>query len=138
MNKILNFAAIGGDLRQVQVINSIAATGHKISVYGFEKCEANAFAATVKRRDSISAAVDAAEIVILPLPYTTDGASVNAPFCEEKLSVEAVVSAVKSESRLLVGKVDARIQGLCNSYGINCADYFDREELVVSNAIPTE
>ena len=137
MNKILNFTAIGGDLRQVQVINSIAAEGHKISVYGFEKCEANAFASTVKHRDSILAAVSAAEIVILPLPYTTDGASVNAPFCEEKLSVEAVISAVKSESQLLIGKVDARIQELCDTRGIDCTDYFNREELVVSNAIPT-
>jgi len=138
MNKIINFAAIGGDLRQVQVINSIAATGHKISVYGFEKCEANAFAATVKRCDSVSAAVNAAEIVILPLPCTTDGVNVNAPFCEEKLLVEAVISAVKLESRLLIGKIDAWIQDLCDARGIDCTDYFDREELVVANAVPIE
>jgi len=137
INKIMNFAAIGGDLRQIQVINSIAEAGHKISVYGFEKCKENYFHSHVKRCNSAFDAVDFAEIVILPLPYTTNGTTVNAPFCSDDLTVESVVKTLQQGKQLFVGKVDEKIQKLCETYEIHYVDYFDREELTIANAIPT-
>ena len=137
INKSINFAAIGGDLRQIQVINSIAAAGHDVCVYGFEKCGENYFLPSVNRCPSVEHSVSLADITILPLPYTTNGASINAPFCNENLSPESIVSALQKGKQLFVGKVDEQIKLLCETYGVECVDYFDREELAVANAIPT-
>ena len=124
-------------MRQIQVINSIAAAGHKISVYGFEKCGEDYFHSAVNRCCCVSAAIEMAEIVILPLPYTTNGVSINAPFCDEELTPESMIATVQKGKRLFVGKVDERIKTLCDAHEIKCVDYFDREELAVRNSIPT-
>jgi len=137
INKIVNFAAIGGDLRQIQVINSIAEASHKVNVYGFEKCRENHFHSAVTLCHSVSSATGNAEIVILPLPYTTNGWAVNAPFCDEDLDIEAVISTLQKGKQLFVGKIDDKIKNLCKTYEIDCIDYFDREELAIANAIPT-
>jgi len=137
INKIINFAAIGGDLRQIQVINSIAKMGHQVSVCGFEKCKENFFLPPVKPCDCVSRCFENAEIVILPLPYTTNGITVNAPFCDEDLVIENVITTLKTGQKLFVGKVDEKIKQLCETYSVDCVDYFDREELTIANAIPT-
>ena len=138
INKTLNFAAIGGDLRQIQVVNSLAAAGHRVSIHGFSKRDRQDFHNGVHHCGCISGAVDFADIVILPLPYTlNNGESINAPFAGENLLLEDVISVIQPGKQLFAGKVDAQLTNLCAAAGINCVDYLEREELAVCNAVPT-
>lgn len=137
MNKKHKIAFIGGDLRQIRVINGFAESGNIVSVYGFEKCNNSDFSDTVAQAETVEKAITDSDIIILPLPYKIGQDIVNSPFSYSEIYVSDVIKRIKSEQILFVGKADEQIIALAELYNIHLTDYMEREELAVLNAIPT-
>lgn len=137
MNKKHKIAFIGGDLRQIRVINRFADSGNKVSIYGFEKCDCSDFSDKVIYAETAENAITDSDIVILPLPYKIGRDILNSPFSNSEISVSDIVKKLKSEQILFVGKADEQIIALSELYNIHTVDYMNREELAVLNAIPT-
>jgi len=137
MNKKLKISFIGGDLRQIRVINSFAECGNQVNIYGFEECSDTEFDNGVIKAETAEKAIGDSDIVILPLPYRVGSDMINAPFSKEKIYLSDIVKKLKSEQILFVGKTDEQITALSELYNIHLIDYMEREELAVLNAIPT-
>lgn len=137
MNKQLKVSFIGGDLRQVRVINRFAEDGCTVNIYGFEKCGSDNFADGVNIMGNVFEAISDSDIVILPLPYAAGHDVINTPFSDEKIYVSDIVKKITSEQILFVGKKDEQIKTLSKLYNIHIVDYMEREELAILNAIPT-
>ena len=149
MSENLNFAFIGGDKRQINVIKGFAADGYGVSVYGiddefnegFEIKDSEAAELRIIKADNIVEAVAHADVVVLPLPYSSilDAELINTPLSDKKIGVGELFRALSDNNRKLVlaGKVDDRLEALSKIYGMHIIDYMDREELAVLNAIPT-
>lgn len=139
MSENLTFAFIGGDKRQVNVIMGFAADGCKVSVYGIDDGFDNE--SDIIQAESISEAVAHADVVVLPLPYSSilDGELINTPLSDKKIGVGELFRALSDNNRKLVlaGKVDERLEALSKIYGMHIIDYMERDELAVLNAIPT-
>lgn len=127
------FAFIGGDLRQLRVIRSLHQEGHLIRTYGLE----NAEDLKGEKSPSLTHCLDEAEIVVLPLPYTTDGETVRTPFSSQTIDINSLLSTMKQNQLLLVGKADTSLFRLAKQYKIFLIDYGNREELAIRNTIPT-
>ncbi len=84
---------------------------------------------TIRRENTLSEAISDAGYIILPLPYSTDGESVNAPFYSKKISVSDVVSK-RRDALVIGGKLDGNLT--CPAI-----DYYAREDFAVLNALPT-
>ena len=128
---------IGGDRRQIRVINSMAKMDYHIRIYGFDKLEKNEFSDKVEICGSISEAVEKAETVILPLPYTQGREVINAPYCGEEIHTGDILRRMREKQLLLIGKADEGVRAIARLYGIHLVDYLEREELGILNAIPT-
>lgn len=89
-----------------------------VSEYGALRCE-----------NTLSEAIIDADYIILPLPYSTDGERVNAPFCLDGISVSDVEMLCKN-SIVIGGKMDKKL-------GLRTIDYYAREDFAVLNALPT-
>ncbi len=139
MSENLTFAFIGGDKRQVNVIKGFAADGYRVSVHGIDDDFDGELG--IHEADSINEAVAHADVVVLPLPYSSiiDGELINAPLSDIKIGVGELFRALSDNNRKLVlaGKIDERLDALSKIYGMHIIDYMDREELAVLNAIPT-
>ncbi len=128
---------IGGDMRQIRVINKMAKRDYAVSVYGFEKANKTDFTEAVEFKESVAEAAREADVVILPLPYTLSREMINAPQSDEEIHQGDVLRSMKEGALLLAGKADASLAAIAALYKIRIIDYFKREELEILNAVPT-
>ncbi len=128
---------IGGDMRQIRVINKMSNSGYLVKVYGFDLPFDDKFSENVLIYSELSEAVSGSDAVILPLPYTLGREMINAPFCKEEIHTGDVLRSMSENDILLIGKADEGINAIATLYGIHTVDYFQREELGILNAIPT-
>lgn len=126
------FWVIGGDQRQAALADALAEDGHRVLVWAMEKGE---LSARVERAADLEG-VGRADCVILPLPIRGEGDTLNAPLCPETHLLEDVFTRLRPQQYLCGGRADSRTFTLAARYALTVHDYFTREELAVSNAVP--
>lgn len=128
------FAVIGGDLRQSEMAKAISADGNSVIVCGIDNITLEN---GVKFEKSYINAISNSDIIVLPLPVSCDGLTLNTPFCKDKISLYNIFKEAKNEKLVLGGKFTDRIYNIAKIHDVFCVDYFEREELAVKNAVPT-
>lgn len=128
------FLVAGGDLRQVYLAEILAKT-NKVYAIGFDK---NLIVSDrVIVIDSLMSLEERADYLVLPLPASSDGVLVNAPFSKHSISLDNLTSVLKDSAVVFGGRVSPMTREVFDRHGIDVVDYFDREELSVLNAVPT-
>lgn len=121
---------IGGDVRMLYAAEKFARDGTRVFAYGFGE-EENNFSEIVFAND-LNTALESADEVILPVPWSRDGKTVNAPLCDKKIYIDDVLSVVPSSAVILGGMTEN---------GFTCEntvyDYAVRRDFAIRNAIPT-
>lgn len=136
MKERLTFSFIGGDLRQLQVISLLSAEGYHIRAFGFGESMGE-IAEKVFVADSVAECMFGADYAVLPLPYSLDKKTVNAPLTGMKILIADVLKNMDTSMILLAGKVGEDIARRCTERNIKVYDYAKRKELAVMNAVPT-
>ena len=130
------FAIIGGDLRITKLAEMLANEKNEIYVYGLEKSEDIKNKANIIQCDSIKKAIQNVEIVIGPIPFSSNGVTINAPFSEKEISVREMMHAINAKV-LIAGGISPDVYGMANDEYIEIIDIMKREELAVLNTIAT-
>lgn len=130
------FAIIGGDLRITKLAEMFANEKNEIYVYGLEKSEDIKNKANIIQCDSIKKAIQNVEIVIGPIPFSSNGVTINAPFSEKEISVREMMHAINAKV-LIAGGISPDVYGMANDEYIEIIDIMKREELAVLNTIAT-
>ena len=128
------FAVIGGDLRSAYLAGLLAADGYKVITSGFDSTD---LPPCVTGCTNPAQAVSLSDFVILPVPVSTDGTTINAPFSRVRISLDTVFNAVKPNQCVVGGAVTSEVREEAEKRGIKIHDYLNREELAVYNAVPT-
>lgn len=127
-------AVIGGDNRQGYLADALAKDGMDVIVNGLEK-----FPGLHKARflSDTAEAIEQADIIILPVPVSHDGVTVNAPYSYSVIYLSDVLAAAAPDQLILGGKIDPGFRASLADQGLHAIDYLAREELSIRNAIPT-
>ena len=128
---IETFAVIGGDLRAAYLAGELAADGYKVITTGFDSADLPPCVTGCTNPISL------ADCVILPLPVTAEGGTINAPFSRMRISLDQVLNAIRPDQYLLGGNIADSVRKEVEARGLTIDDYFGREELAVQNAVPT-
>lgn len=131
-----NFAIIGGDLRMVFLAKMLAKEGNRIHTYGMEKAEELKNIENIKECSQISQAVQEAEIVIGPIPFSGDLKYINAPFSAQAISIQEIIENSRNKM-LIAGGIQPEIYEIANQQLMEIIDVMKEEELAVLNAIST-
>lgn len=129
---IKNIAVIGGDLRIVKLVEMLEKEGYDIKTYALEK----ATEIQNTKTNSIQECVKGADIVLGPLPLSSNGQFVNTPFSSEKIQVEELVNQIGGKT-FIAGSIKQEVYDLAEDKDITILDIIKREELAVLNAIST-
>ncbi len=124
---------IGGDMRQVFLALELAKDGIDVVVVGFND---TIDMGRARVSQEMSEEIKTADCVILPLPLTRDDKTLYAPYSETEILITSVLDAVTEQS-VFAGTIPAAIAEQMDDKGILYYDYFNREELMILNAIPT-
>lgn len=127
------FGVIGGDKRQIALAESIAADGYSVYAYGFDNVESIKGVKAVELND-IALVCDN---IVLPLPVTSDGRHLNAPYCTKKIILDDCFAELMKNKQVFGGMMGRLYQTSDIWDEIDAFDYFTREELAVRNAVPT-
>ena len=132
-----SFSIIGGDLRTIKLAKMLANEGNKIYTYGLEKAEELKDNSNIIFTEKISKAIPKdGEVVIGPIPFTSNGININAPFGEKEISIREMIHYLEGKI-LIAGSISPEIYDMANDEYIEIIDIMKREELAVLNTIST-
>lgn len=131
-----NFAIIGGDLRIIKLAKMLAQEGNKIYTYGLEKAEELKNTENIFFCEKLSHAIQETEVVIGPIPFSSNGKDINSPFGENVISIRDLMHHINAKI-LIAGSITPEIYDLANDEYIEIIDIMKREELAVLNTIST-
>lgn len=129
---IKNIAVVGGDLRIVKLVEMLQKEDYKVKTFALEK--ATEIADT--KVSSLEECIKDADIVLGPLPLSTNGQLVNTPFSLEKVQVEDLINKIAGKT-FIAGSIKPEVYEMTEDKDITILDIIKREELAVLNAIST-
>lgn len=126
---IKKWLIIGGDRRQLAAARYLRGLGIEVETWGLGE---NPLEADWKN------AVKSAEILLLPIPVTTDGVRIQCPVIESGgIRYASFLEAVRSDALIFGGKIPELWVEQAKQVGIRLYDYFLSESLQMKNALPT-
>lgn len=134
MKQERTFWVVGGDLRQVHLAQLLARDGHTVCTYALEQ---GAHAAPDARMRSDLTGIDRANCVILPLPVCSAPGMLSTPLSEQEHPIIPILDFLTPGQLICGGRFDEDTLHTLSQRGLQACDYFEREELIVANAVPT-
>ena len=132
----MKFAIIGGDLRIIKLAKMLAREQNEIFVYGLEKAEELKNNPNIKYCESIKKAIQEVEIVIGPIPFSSNGKTINMPFSDKEVTIREMMHVINAKV-LIAGGITPEVYEMANDEYIEIIDIMKREELAVLNTIAT-
>lgn len=134
MRKIEYFGIVGGDKRQLETALSIQKDGYNVNICGFENAN---FKIKDLKQDTLNNVISKSEGIILPLPVTRNGTSLNAPFSNSEILLNNEFFELLKDKKVFCGMAEILYKSDLPYNKNNIYDYFNREEFTVENAVPT-
>ena len=131
-----NFTVVGGDLRIIKLAQMLANDGNTIYAYGVEKAEELKENENIIICEKLSEAIKNSEIIIGPIPFSSNGKDISSPFSEKTISIRELMHAINAKI-LIAGSIIPDVYELANDEYIEIIDIMKREELAVLNTIST-
>ena len=128
MNHIL---IAGGDKRNIFLAEIYGKNGFKVSVCGFD--EEILFSDNIDRCKDIKKTASLCDIIVLPLPASFDGITLNTPYGSECVYIDDILSFAKKDCVVCGGKIS---NDLAEKYPF-ITDYSKREDFAFLNSVPT-
>ncbi len=131
-----NFTIIGGDLRIIKLAKMLAEDGSKVYTYGVEKAEELKENKNIITCNKLQDAVKNSEVIIGPIPFSSNGKDINSPFSDKTISIRELMHVINAKI-LIAGSIAPEVYNLANDEYIEIIDIMKREELAVLNTIST-
>ena len=140
-----NFFIIGGDKRNLFLAEKLSKDGENVKIFGFDRINDEFFAnnnikkitnekellTELEERETIfdnNLEIDKQnkKIIIGPIPYSTDGKTLYAPFCNKKLDINLL-----KDKKIIAGKIPEEVAD------IKSIDILKNEYFTIRNTVPT-
>ena len=129
-------AIIGGDLRIVKLAIMLAKDNNEVYVFGLENAEDLKDNDNIIQCDTIKKSIQNVDIVIGPIPFSSNGTTLNTPFSEKEITIREMMHVINAKV-LIAGGISPEVYEMANDEYIEIIDIMKREELAVLNTIAT-
>ncbi len=135
MININKFGIIGGDKRQLAAGRSIADDGYTVNLSCFDRLEQllGKFGGSMNVEDCVVCS----DVIILPLPITKDGTTLNTPFSEKKIILNDDFAKMFKGKTVFCPMKEKLSKSSKYWQEVKLYDFLNREEMQVCNAVPT-
>jgi dipicolinate synthase subunit A len=126
----LKIAVLAGDEREREIARLAAATGARVSAYGFPWPDDGI--PGVHRASNAREALDGARVALFPIPGIAHDGSLFAPACEERIIPDsALLSVMAPDAHIVLGWPDERLERAAGELGIGLHEYETDRELML-------
>lgn len=134
MSKHYDFAVVGGDQRQVYMVNELIGRGYTVLYYGRPDERMSPRAAEA---DSLAQALAGSYIILCPVPFTRNKTSIATLEEFTDGGVDYLLSNLKVGHTLFTGNIPADVADYCTREDIVYNDLMRRDDVAILNAIST-
>ena len=130
------FLILGGDLRSIRLAQMLAEDENKIFSYAQEKSDEILDSTEIEKCTTLKGAISKAQIIVAPIPFSSNNESINTPFSDEKIMIEDLLKVNKNKI-FIGGSINEEIRIKLNDKYLDVIDVMKREELAILNTIAT-
>ena len=123
---------IGGDLRIKKLAEMLANDGIKVYTYGLDTEKSD----NIMVCDSIKQLVESADIIIGPVPFSSNNKTINATFSNEEILLTDFTKDLNGKT-FIAGAIRDNVYELLKEQDVEIIYILKREELSVLNSIST-
>ena len=123
-----NIVIVGGDKRQKYLKEYLQGQGLEVMSYGLFDWDDDT--------DKLKGMIEEASAIILPLPATRNGKTVNMPFSKKEISVDRLLSFLGKDNIVFGGIIKDDLLSRLRETDIPFIDYYD-EAFIEKNAVLT-
>ncbi|MEF2965156.1 dipicolinate synthase subunit DpsA [Paenibacillus sp. M1] len=132
----LTIVFLGGDARQVEVINKCVEMDATVRAVGFERLGTPLVGASY--HTLTPALLEEADVIVLPVVGCNDQGEIDAPFSTGTLTLKKeLFSAVKEGVLVYTGMAKNYLKKLTEECGLRLIEMLDRDDVAIYNSIPT-
>ena len=132
MQDITTVSVAGGDTRQIYIAERLEEHGLTVSLFGFDDFGG----LTSPRADTLEDALRC-DALILPLPCTKNGRTLNAPYAARELPLKELAGQIPKGTVVFAGMILEGFSKELAARGVRVCDYYRDEALTVKNALLT-
>lgn len=129
-----DFALVGGDMRQVYMVNDLINRNYSVIVYELYDSLLNTSCARAK---TLAEAINKSLTIITPIPVTKDGSNINTKFTDRNISIDELCNLLTPSNKLFGGCLTTKMKNHCEEKGIFYDDLMENEEITLFNTIAT-
>lgn len=130
------FLILGGDLRSIRLAQMLAEDENKVFSYAQEKSDEILDSTEIEKCTTLKGAISKAQIIVAPIPFSSNNESINTPFSDEKIMIEDLLKVNKNKI-FIGGSINEEIRTKLNDKYLDVIDVMKREELAILNTIAT-
>lgn len=131
MNDI-KICVLGGDVRQVYAARELCKQGYEVTVCGIDHDTGDAV-----KGASLESAVCGADLVLLPLPFSTDSIRISTPLWDKEIRIDQLCRNLEKGQIIAGGKLNESFGEIIEQKECIKFDYYESEKLSIMNAVPT-
>lgn len=125
------YCVIGSDPRLRRIITKLSNREHTVYAVGYKEIPS---VSEYLKIDTLKNSIEKSTVVILPLPISKDGVTLN---CDDKILLDDLFKLLAAKKHVFGGKADEKVTEIAKKYNVKINDYFLREEMAIENAVPT-
>jgi len=127
---------LGGDARQVEVINKCIELDASVRLVGFDKLENSP--SGVRHEALSSVLLQEADIIVMPVIGCDDNGIIAAPFGSGDLVMkQELFMAIREGALVYTGMAKSLLRRMSTEYGFRLIELLDRDDVAIYNSIPT-
>jgi dipicolinate synthase subunit A len=132
----IQVAFLGGDARQLEVIQKFSELDASVLLVGFDNLQ-NQYTGVVRKELDADVFQDT-DALILPPVGTDDDGKVESIFSSNELRlIEEHVKHLPSHAKVFTGMAKPYLKDLCAKHKIKLIELFERNDVAIYNSIPT-
>lgn len=130
------YLVLGGDLRNVKLAKMLADDGNKVYSFGLDRSDEILDDGRIENCTNLKSAIEKAQIIIAPIPFSSNGDNINAPFSHDKIMIEDLIKQNKDKI-FITGSIKDNIKKELDEKYLEVIDIMKRDDLAILNTIAT-
>ena len=123
----------GGDARQISASVELKDKGFDTYICGIDKDFLEKYGVA----EFYTEYYTGFDVLVFPLPLSTDAEHVNCPFSKTKYKVTDILKRIDKNTKVFSGMPGIFFKNAAKEFKIDMFDYYECEELQIKNSVPT-
>lgn len=130
------YLVLGGDLRNVKLAGMLADDGNRVYSFGQDRSDETLDDGRIEKCTSLKTAMEKAQVIIGPVPFSSNEDFINAPFAHDKIMIDDLMKTNKGKI-FISGSIKDNLRKQLDEKYMEVIDIMKRDDLAILNTIAT-